>query len=82
MKYKVGDVVIVHFDGSRSDVPSEYHDLYEWKIGTVLRTGNGPGGVHYILNICKDGDYFFDEELSLVGGIDPIEFDNVLELIN
>lgn len=82
MKYRVGDVVIVHFDGNRDDVPDSYPDMYEGEIGTIVETGLGSEGDRYYLDISEDGDYFLEEELSLVGGVEPIDFDEVLELIN
>jgi len=82
MKYKIGDVVKVHFDGNRDDVPDAYPDMYEGKIGSIIKTGPGSEGDRYYLDICEDGDYFLEEELSLVGGVEPIDFDEVLELIN
>ena len=82
MKYKVGDVVIVHFDGNRDDVPASYPDMYEGEIGTIVRTGNGSEGDRYYLDICENGDYLLEEEISIVVGAGPIDFDKVLELIN
>ena len=82
MKYKVEDVVIVHFDGNRDDVPNTYPDMYEGEIGTIVKTGHGSEGDRYYLDICEPGDYLLEEELSLVVGADPIDFDMVLELIS
>lgn len=82
MKYIVGDVVIVHFDGNRDDVPDSYPDIYEGEIGTIVETRFDFKGDRYYLDICESGDYFFEDELSIVVGAGPIDFDEVLELIN
>ena len=82
MKYNVGDVVTVHFDENSDDVPNSYPDMYEGEIGAIVETVLGSEGDRYYLDICEDGDYFLEEELSLVGGVEPIDFDEVFELIN
>lgn len=82
MKYKIGDVVIVHLDGNRDDVPDAYPDMYEGEIGTITRTVLGSEGDRYYLDISESGDYFYEEELSIVVEAGPIDFDMVLELIN
>lgn len=82
MKYKIGDVVIVHFDGNSDDVPDSYPDMYEGEIGTIVETGFGSKRDRYYLDISESGDYFLEDELSIVVEADPIDFDEVLELIN
>ena len=82
MKYKVGDVVMVHFDGNRDDVPDVYPDMYEGEIGTIVKTGHGSEGDRYYLDICESEDYLLEEELSIVVEAGPIDFDMVLELIS
>lgn len=82
MKYRVGDVVIVHLDGNRDDVPDSYPDMYEGEIGTIVETRLGSEGDRYYLDISESGDYFLEEELSIVVGAGLIDFDDVLELIS
>lgn len=66
MKYRVGDVVIVHFDGNRDDVPDSYPDMYEGEIGTIVETGIGSEGDRYYLDISESGDYFLEEKRLLM----------------
>ena len=85
MKYNIGDIVICHFDEDSRLVPKSYYDKYQDRIGEIIEVCNQDKPhieTSYILDISEPGDYFFEDEFSPFGGIDSIEFDDVLELIN
>jgi len=85
MKYDVGDIVICHFDEDSRLVPERYYEEYQDRIGKIVEVWNRDNplfDISYILDISEPGDNFFEEELSIVVGAGPIDFDEVFELIN
>lgn len=80
MSYKVGDIVICHL--IRGITPDRYIEAYQDRVGEVVNVCGTGEDATYTLDISEPDDYFFEDELLPFNEVNPIDFDEVLDLID
>ena len=80
MSYNVGDIVICHL--IRGITPDRYIEAYQDRVGEVVDVCGAGEDATYHLDISEPDDYFFEDELLPFNEVNPIDFDDVLDLID
>lgn len=82
MSYKVGDIVICHLIKGNTLIPDSYFEAYQDRVGEVVDVCGTGEDATYHLDISEPDDYFFEDELLPFNEVNPIDFDEVLDLID